>query len=100
MQDRQYRLAIAWQNVGYNQPPHPSFFVGKSMFIPENLRPPSVPQNIRGTSLSDTVLIEWDANVDSDLAGYILYRGKSKDNFIDSIDVGNTTYVPRYKCYK
>ena len=25
MHDRQYRLAIAWQNVGYNQPPHPSF---------------------------------------------------------------------------
>ncbi|UJW30498.1 rhamnogalacturonan lyase [Saccharothrix sp. AJ9571] len=27
MQDRQYRLAIAWQNSGYNQPPHPSFAI-------------------------------------------------------------------------
>jgi len=25
MNDRQYRLGISWQNVGYNQPPHPSF---------------------------------------------------------------------------
>lgn len=25
MNDRQYRLVIAWQNVAYNQPPHPSF---------------------------------------------------------------------------
>lgn len=25
MNDRQYRLAIAWQNVAYNQPPRPSF---------------------------------------------------------------------------
>jgi rhamnogalacturonan endolyase len=25
LHDRQYRLALAWQNVGYNQPPHPSF---------------------------------------------------------------------------
>lgn len=25
MNDRQYRLAMAWQNVAYNQPPHPSF---------------------------------------------------------------------------
>lgn len=25
MNGRQYRLAIAWQNVAYNQPPHPSF---------------------------------------------------------------------------
>lgn len=28
MHDRQYRLAIAWQNVAYNQPPHPSFYIG------------------------------------------------------------------------
>ena len=27
--DRQYRLAAAWQNVGYNQPPHPSFWMGR-----------------------------------------------------------------------
>ncbi|RDI19368.1 rhamnogalacturonan lyase [Lentzea flaviverrucosa] len=25
MEDRQYRVAIAWQNSAYNQPPHPSF---------------------------------------------------------------------------
>ena len=24
MHDAQYRLAVAWQNVSYNQPPHPS----------------------------------------------------------------------------
>src|SRR5439155_26010627 len=28
MHDVQYREAIAWQNVGYNQPPHPGFFLG------------------------------------------------------------------------
>jgi rhamnogalacturonan endolyase len=31
MHDPQYRLAIAWQNVGYNQPPHPGFFLGEGM---------------------------------------------------------------------
>jgi rhamnogalacturonan endolyase len=25
MHDPQYRVAIAWQNTAYNQPPHPSF---------------------------------------------------------------------------
>lgn len=25
--DRQYRAALAWQNTGYNQPPHPSSFL-------------------------------------------------------------------------
>ncbi len=33
MQNRQYRTAIAWQNVGYNQPPHPSFYLGEDMDI-------------------------------------------------------------------
>jgi rhamnogalacturonan endolyase len=28
MHDSQYRLSVAWQNVGYNQPPHPSFWLG------------------------------------------------------------------------
>lgn len=31
MHDLQYRQAVAWQNVGYNQPPHPSFFLGEGM---------------------------------------------------------------------
>ncbi|MCC9601488.1 rhamnogalacturonan lyase [Stieleria sp. JC731] len=31
MQDHQYRLAIAWQNVVYNKPPHTSFFLGEGM---------------------------------------------------------------------
>jgi rhamnogalacturonan endolyase len=34
MHDPQYRVAIAWQNVGYNQPPHPSFFIGEGMTLP------------------------------------------------------------------
>jgi rhamnogalacturonan endolyase len=38
MHDRTYRLAIAWQNVGYNQPPHPGFFLGAGM------APPSPPR--------------------------------------------------------
>ena len=37
MHDAQYRLAITWQNVVYNQPPHPSFFLGHEM--PEPPRP-------------------------------------------------------------
>jgi len=29
MHDRQYRLSIAWQNVVYNKPPHPGFYLGE-----------------------------------------------------------------------
>ncbi len=38
MHDPQYRMAIAWQNVGYNQPPHPSFFIGDAMKPPPHPR--------------------------------------------------------------
>lgn len=34
MHDPQYRLSIAWQNVAYNQPPHPGFFLGDGMATP------------------------------------------------------------------
>ena len=32
--DTQYRVAIAWQNTAYNQPPHPSFHIGDGMAAP------------------------------------------------------------------
>lgn len=31
MHDSQYRVQVAAQNAGYNQPPHPSFFLGEGM---------------------------------------------------------------------
>ncbi|WP_157489672.1 rhamnogalacturonan lyase family protein [Flavobacterium sp. CF136] len=31
MHDTQYRVAIAWQNSAYNQPPHPSYYLGTDM---------------------------------------------------------------------
>jgi rhamnogalacturonan endolyase len=35
MQDPQYRLAVAWQNVAYNQPPHPSFYLDEAAPLPK-----------------------------------------------------------------
>ena len=42
LHDPQYRVAIAWQNTAYNQPPHPSFFIGDGMANPAapNIRTP------------------------------------------------------------
>lgn len=34
MHDPVYRLGVAWQNTGYNQPPHTSYFLGEGMEIP------------------------------------------------------------------
>jgi len=30
MHDSQYRMSIVWQNVGYNQPPHTSYYIGSA----------------------------------------------------------------------
>ena len=40
MHDRQYRESIAWQNVGYNQPPHLSYYLPDH--VGENLKKPDV----------------------------------------------------------
>ena len=80
MHDPVYRLGVAWQNDSYNQPPHTSFYLGYEMFVPDSLWPPDIPRNVKATGLNDTVLIEWSANIDLDLAGYKVYRGESADN--------------------
>ncbi|WP_199830331.1 rhamnogalacturonan lyase [Streptomyces viridochromogenes] len=43
LHDTQYRTALAWQNTAYNQPPHPSFFIGGNMPTPPRptVAPPS-----------------------------------------------------------
>ncbi|MBN2000152.1 hypothetical protein JW935_21560, partial [candidate division KSB1 bacterium] len=79
MHDRQYRLAVAWQNVAYNQPPHPGFYIGAGMFTPDSLKPPSVPINVQVYAFDDSVQISWDPNVDADLQGYNIYRRKQPD---------------------
>ncbi len=38
MHDPIYRLSIAWQNVAYNQPPHPGFYIGDEMKQPKKTR--------------------------------------------------------------
>ena len=43
MHDPMYRVAIAWQNTAYNQPPHPGFYIGPQMY-PAPLTPTSTAQ--------------------------------------------------------
>ena len=37
------------------------------------------------------VILQWDANTESDLAGYKVYYGTVSHNYSDSVDVGNVT---------
>lgn len=38
MHDPIYRLGVAWQNAGYNQPPHPGFFLAKAWNNQQHLK--------------------------------------------------------------
>lgn len=42
LHDPQYRVALAWQNVAYNQPPHPSFYLGDDHPLPQREQVPVV----------------------------------------------------------
>jgi autotransporter-associated beta strand protein len=55
MHDPVYRLGIAWQNTGYNQPPHTGFHLGYGMQTP----PPSPMKNNKAIWVSGTT---WDIN--------------------------------------
>ena len=46
MHDPIYRLGVAWQNVAYNQPAHPGFYLGEGMApppVPNIVTPPAKP---------------------------------------------------------
>jgi rhamnogalacturonan endolyase len=73
MHDPQYRLAIAWQNAAYNQPPHPGFYLGGDMAAPP------VPNiYLPGGSSSPSLTIEEnttgfcsvDGTIDNNNAGF------------------------------
>lgn len=89
MHDSQYREAVAWQNSGYNQPPHPSFFLGAGMTTPP------APKIFFGGEL------KGDYNTDGivDASDYIVWRrnvGNTSDLRADGDHdgiVGNGDYT-------
>jgi rhamnogalacturonan endolyase len=54
MHDCQYREAIAWQNVAYNQPPHPSFYLGDGMAEPPRPQIKVLYGDLTGDNIVDT----------------------------------------------
>jgi hypothetical protein len=66
MHDPKYRLDVAWQNVAYNQPPHPGFFLGAGMAEP--------PIPFIYTVQFMAIAGDYDANGEVDAADYTLWR--------------------------
>lgn len=73
MHDCQYRLAIAWQNVAYNQPPHASYYIGSAALavnssgVTQNYLAPAVPYTVpyyaTGTPVEGVSLTENDIKI-------------------------------------
>lgn len=61
MHDPAYRVAIAWQNTAYNQPPHPGYYIGPGMY-PAPLPPISTADLVWRGGGANT----WDAGVTAD----------------------------------
>ena len=57
MHDPQYRNQVAGQNIAYNQPPHPSFYLGSERPIPTR---PDVTVNGSICSTYFNRAIEWN----------------------------------------
>jgi len=51
MHDPVYRVAVAWQNSSYNQPPHPGYYIASDMDFP----PPALNVTVVGSSSSSEV---------------------------------------------
>jgi rhamnogalacturonan endolyase len=72
MHDTQYRVAIAWQNSAYNQPPHPSFYLGDGM---KELQKP----NVQTTNKKTTEVINSTEEGDNSKA--IIFPNPSRHSF-------------------
>lgn len=69
MHDPVYRLGIAWQNVGYNQPPHTSFYLGAGMSEPPAplIRVANEPAEVKATGIPGAPVLSSDNSHDTGL---------------------------------
>lgn len=77
MHNPQYRAQVAAQNAGYNQPPHPSFYLGHGM-APVVQEAVHIPYDGSGTVQAETAMVGGGAIARTDRSGY---RGTGFMNF-------------------
>jgi hypothetical protein len=74
MHDSQYREAVAWQNVGYNQPPHASFLLSSGAPVPQ----------MSTVALGPALLADFNGDRRVDALDFALWKA----------NVGKTSLVP------
>lgn len=86
MHDHTYRMAIAWQNVEYNQPPHTGFYLGNGMFDHDSVTIPLDPRGLEVVDDSSAITLNWWYTTDTDIKYTYIYRSGSYDGEYSKID--------------
>ncbi len=60
-----------------------------SAIYSQDSTPPSVPTNFRGFGGDDIVRLYWNANTESDLAQYVIYKGTVKYGYLNTLSQMN-----------
>jgi rhamnogalacturonan endolyase len=98
MHDKDYRISVACEMVGYMQATQPSFYVGMDMDQDPSETPPYEPTGLSGSAGQDSVLLKWKANSESDMAGYFIYRAEASNGAyekLNSTPVSETYFIDR-----
>lgn len=98
MHDKDYRVSVACEMVGYMQATQPSFYVGMDMDQAPEDTPPFEPLGLKGFAGQDSVLLQWRANSESDMAGYNIYRAENSGgpySIVNNLLVAETAFIDR-----
>jgi len=107
MHDSQYRVAVAWQNSAYNQPPYPSFFLGTDMATPQTPNisltgATALPINLidfKAKASGDKVNLSWSTASETNNKYFTVERssdGKSFEAVLKKDGAGNSSAQNQY----
>ncbi len=87
LEDNNYRLAVAWQNVGYNQPPHLSYSLTEGLRVSE----------VTATAEAGKIIVSFteasDGTYGNPIEGYELYCDEGFGSFVKIADIPVGTYT-------
>lgn len=91
MENNQYRLAVAWQNVGYNQPPHLDYA------LTEGLRVPQITLEAGKGKITIEFTDASDGTYGHKIEGYEIYRAEGGGEFalLTSLKADKNSYTDK-----
>ncbi|MFK7833898.1 MAG: T9SS type A sorting domain-containing protein [Winogradskyella sp.] len=89
MHDPLYRTSIAWQNVGYNQPAHTSFYLGHGMEAPEAPNIYVTPLATLSTDNAEPIKTNLKVYPNPNSSGFLTINGILDTNIAVNISIYN-----------